>query len=102
MKILLCLQARQVMYITNLKCCERWKVVEKVQLRGVSDVQEKDKENEDEQEQEEYQQNDSIEYEVLWLKKFIWIEISMEMMLIQSRLMQKHYKCKKMISFVTP
>ena len=48
------------MYIDDLKLGKGWKVVEKVQHRGVWDIQEKDEVVEDTQEQEEYQQNDSL------------------------------------------
>ena len=43
-------QARQVMYIDDLKLGKGWKVVEKVQHRGVWDIQEKDEVVEDTQE----------------------------------------------------
>ena len=53
-------QTRQVMYINDPKLGKGWKVVAKVQHRGVWDIQEKDEVVEDTQEQEEYQQSDSI------------------------------------------
>ncbi|KDO39802.1 hypothetical protein CISIN_1g047112mg [Citrus sinensis] len=48
------------MYINDPKLGKGWKVVAKVQHRGVWDIQEKDEVVEDTQEQEEYQQSDSI------------------------------------------
>lgn len=71
-------QTQQVIYVTDLKRGEGWKVVEKVQLKGVWDIQEKDQEDEDTQKQEEYNKETQLIMRFLWSNKTVWIKISIE------------------------